>query len=47
MPGIGYAVQQMQHFLKNVTIMGGLLTIVGLGAGPLSIDANWRGGLRR
>ena len=38
---------QMQHFLKNVTIMGGLLMIVGLGSGPLSLDANWRAGLRR
>jgi putative oxidoreductase len=38
---------QMQHFLKNLTIMGGLLMIVGTGAGPLSFDANWRGGLRR
>jgi putative oxidoreductase len=32
---------QMQHFMKNVTIMGGLLLVMGLGAGPLSIDA-WR-----
>jgi len=29
---------QMQHFLKNLAIMGGLLAIVAFGAGPLSID---------
>src|SRR5262249_12503602 len=30
---------QMQHFMKNLAIMGGLLLIVGLGAGPFSFDA--------
>ena len=30
---------EMQHFTKNVTIMGGLLLVVGLGAGPISYDA--------
>ena len=30
---------QMQHFLKNLAIMGGLLAIVGFGAGPLSCDS--------
>ncbi|MBW3539033.1 MAG: DoxX family protein [Planctomycetes bacterium] len=29
---------QMQHFMKNVTIMGGLLMIVALGAGGASVD---------
>lgn len=30
---------QMQHFLKNVTIMGGLLIVVAVGAGRFSVDA--------
>jgi putative oxidoreductase len=30
---------QMQHFMKNVTIMGGLLMIVALGPGGFSIDS--------
>ena len=30
---------QMQHFLKNVTIMGGLLTLAAAGAGRFSVDA--------
>jgi len=30
---------QMQHFLKNVTIMGGLFTLAGAGAGAFSLDA--------
>jgi putative oxidoreductase len=30
---------QMQHFLKNLAIMGGLATVVAHGAGALSIDA--------
>lgn len=29
---------QMIHFLKNVSIMGGLLLIVAFGSGPLSFD---------
>lgn len=33
---------QMIHFLKNVSIMGGLLMVMGFGPGRLSID-----GLRR
>ncbi len=35
------AQQQMQMimFMKNLTIMGGLLLVVGFGAGPLSLDA--------
>jgi putative oxidoreductase len=31
-------VNQMQHFLKNLAIMGGLALIVGLGPGPISVD---------
>jgi len=31
--------QQMQHFMKNLTIMGGLLTVVAAGAGRYSLDA--------
>jgi uncharacterized membrane protein YphA (DoxX/SURF4 family) len=27
------------HFLKNVTILGGLLYVMAFGAGPLSLDA--------
>ena len=30
---------QMQHFLKNLAIMGGLATVIAHGAGALSIDA--------
>jgi putative oxidoreductase len=30
---------QMQHFLKNLTIMGGLLTLAAAGAGRFSLDA--------
>src|SRR5207248_403095 len=30
---------QMQHFLKNVTIMGGLLSLAAAGAGRFSLDA--------
>jgi putative oxidoreductase len=30
---------QMIHFLKNVSIMGGLLYITASGSGPLSLDA--------
>jgi putative oxidoreductase len=32
------AMNQMQHFTKNFTILGGLLMVVALGAGPLSFD---------
>ena len=31
-------VNQMQHFLKNLAIMGGLALIVGLGPGFPSVD---------
>jgi putative oxidoreductase len=30
---------QMQNFLKNLTIMGGLATLIAVGAGAFSIDA--------
>lgn len=29
---------QMQHFMKNAAIMGGLLVVAALGPGPASID---------
>ena len=29
---------QMVMFLKNVSILGGLLLVIGMGAGPLSVD---------
>jgi putative oxidoreductase len=29
---------QMQHFMKNLTIFGGLLTLGAVGAGPISVD---------
>jgi uncharacterized membrane protein YphA (DoxX/SURF4 family) len=32
---------QMINFLKNVTIIGGLLTIAAVGAGPFSVDAHF------
>lgn len=39
---------QMQHFMKNLTIMGGLLTIGAVGAGAYSLDAlEARGGFSR
>jgi putative oxidoreductase len=34
---------QMIHFMKNVTIMGGMLYVMAFGAGPLSLD-NRKGG---
>jgi putative oxidoreductase len=30
---------QMHHFLKNLAIMGGLVLLVGLGPGQVSVDA--------
>jgi putative oxidoreductase len=33
---------QMQHFMKNMAIMGGALAIGALGPGRYSIDAWWR-----
>jgi putative oxidoreductase len=32
------AMNQMQHFMKNLTIMGGLLTLAAAGAGSLALD---------
>jgi putative oxidoreductase len=32
------AQNQMIHFLKNVSILGGLLYVVVHGSGPLSVD---------
>lgn len=29
---------QMFNFLKNITILGGLLFVIGRGAGPWSVD---------
>lgn len=29
---------QMMHFVKNLAIMGGLLLVLGFGAGPISVD---------
>lgn len=43
---VGAAQQnQMIHFLKNLTIMGGLLTLAAAGAGALSLDGllGWSG----
>jgi putative oxidoreductase len=33
---------QRNHFLKNVAMTGGLLFVMGMGAGPLSVDARRR-----
>ena len=35
-------VNQMNHFMKNVTIIGGLLVLYGAGPGRLSIDRRGR-----
>lgn len=32
---------QMQHFLKNLAVMGGLLAFAAYGAGAWSLDALW------
>ena len=29
---------QRNHFMKNVTILGALVFVIGMGAGPLSVD---------
>ncbi len=34
---------QIIHFLKNISMMGGLLYIAASGAGPLSLDAKRQG----
>jgi|SoiMethySBSTD1v2_1073268.scaffolds.fasta_scaffold1311166_2 putative oxidoreductase len=33
---------QRNHYMKNVTILGALIFVAGMGAGPLSIDARRR-----
>ncbi len=38
------AQNEMTHFLKNVSITGGLLLVFALGAGPLSVDNRGRAG---
>ena len=35
---------QRNHFMKNVTILGALVFVMGMGAGPLSLDARRRPG---
>ena len=35
---------QRNHFMKNVTILGALVFVMGMGAGPLSVDARRRRG---
>ena len=35
--------QQQQAFFKNIAVVGGLLTIAAWGAGPLSVDAKFKG----
>jgi len=37
---------QMQNFLKNVTIMGGLIALAGAGAGRFSVDGAGSAGAR-
>ena len=34
-----HAQNQMIHFMKNLTIMGGMLYVMAFGAGPFSMDA--------
>ena len=34
---------QQQAFFKNIAVVGGLLTIAAWGAGPLSVDAKFKG----
>jgi len=33
------AQQQMIHFMKNLSILGGLVFVLGAGAGPWTLDA--------
>ena len=33
---------QRNHFMKNVTILGALILVMGMGAGPLSVDIRSR-----
>ena len=36
---------QRNHFMKNVAILGGLIFVMGMGAGPLSLDNRKRAAL--
>ena len=38
------AQNQMIHFMKNISIMGGLLFVVVYGSGPLSVGGNDKAG---
>ena len=38
---------QRNHFMKNLTILGGLVFVIGMGAGPLSVDNRRRSVGRR
>jgi putative oxidoreductase len=38
---------QVNHFLKNLALMGALLVIAGIGSGPLSLDRLKPGAVRR
>jgi putative oxidoreductase len=38
---------QRNHYMKNVTILGALIFIMGMGAGPLSVDSRRRADPRR
>lgn len=38
---------QRNHYMKNVTILGALIFIMGMGAGPLSVDNRRRAEPRR
>ena len=35
---------QMNHFLKNLAIVGGMIILAATGPGPLSVDGRRRGG---
>ena len=38
---------QRNHYMKNVTILGALIFVAGMGAGPLSLDARRRKSIHR
>ena len=38
------AQNQMIHFMKNISIMGGLLLVVVYGSGPISVDGKDKAG---
>ncbi|HSQ02672.1 MAG TPA: DoxX family protein, partial [Burkholderiales bacterium] len=35
---VDQAQNQMIHFMKNITILGGMMYVIVFGAGPLSVD---------